>query len=143
MFEDPGPIADSNYEPAIPELASVDIGIAASVDFQSSESIDNQISESDGSQSLESINTKPSASVDTLRLLEKPETEMPKSGGRSKNRKKKNKRNVDADFLPLVPLQCQEGSLEYRVRCRGSSEPFTKIVLKILKWINLSAIHTY
>ncbi|KAF3583958.1 hypothetical protein F2Q69_00027782 [Brassica cretica] len=100
MFEDPGPTADSNHEPAIPESASVDI---------------------------ESIDTKSSASVDTFRLSEKPETEKSKSGGRSKNRKKKKKRNVDADFLPLVPLQCQEGSLEYRVRCRGSFEPFTKI----------------
>ncbi|KAF3537006.1 hypothetical protein F2Q69_00023040 [Brassica cretica] len=35
MFEDPGPTADSNREPAIPESASVDIRIAASVDFQS------------------------------------------------------------------------------------------------------------
>ena len=51
MFEDPGPTADSNHEPAIPESASVDIGIAVSVDFQSSESIDNQISASDDSYS--------------------------------------------------------------------------------------------
>ncbi|KAF2559640.1 hypothetical protein F2Q68_00014335 [Brassica cretica] len=94
--------------------------------FQSSESIDNQISASDDSQSSESIDTKPSASVDTLRLSEQPETEKSKSEGRTKNRKKKKKRNVDADFLPLVPLQCHEGSLEYRVRCRGGSEPFTK-----------------
>nr|VDD30932.1 unnamed protein product [Brassica oleracea] len=108
MFEDPGPTADSNHEPAIPESAPVDIRIAASVDFQ----IDD---------------TKPSASVDTLRLSEKPKTEKSKSGGRSKNRKKKKKRNVDADFMPLVPLQCQKGSLEYRVRCRGSSKPFTKV----------------
>ena len=49
MFEDPGPTADSNHEPSIPESASVDIGIAASVNFQSSESIDNQISASDDS----------------------------------------------------------------------------------------------
>ena len=129
MFEDPGPTADSNREPAIPESASVDIRIAASVDFQSSESIDNQPSASDDSQSSESIDTKPSASVDTLRLSEQPETEKSKSGGRTKNRKKKKKRNVDEDFLPLVPLVCQEGSLEYRVRCRGDSEPFTKVIV--------------
>ena len=63
----------------------------------------------------------------TLRISEKPETEKSKSGGRTRNRKKKKKRNVDADTLSLVPLQCQEGSLEYRVRCRGGSEPFTKV----------------
>ncbi|KAF3611557.1 hypothetical protein DY000_02048078 [Brassica cretica] len=72
-----------------------------------------------GSASSESIDTKPSASVDTLQLSKQPETEKSKSGGRTKNRKKKKKSNVDADFLPLVPLQSQEGSLEYRVRCRG------------------------
>ncbi|KAF2536718.1 hypothetical protein F2Q68_00021159 [Brassica cretica] len=126
MFEDPGPTADFNREPAIPESASVDIKVAASVDFQSSESIDNKPSELDDSQSSESIDTKPSTSVNTLRLSEQPETEKSKSGVRTKNRKKKKKRNVDANFLPLVPLQCQEGSLEYRVRCRGGSEPFTK-----------------
>ncbi|KAF2575757.1 hypothetical protein F2Q70_00004196 [Brassica cretica] len=99
--------------------ASVDIRIAASVDFQSSESIDNPPSASDDSQSSESIDTKPSASVDTFRLSEQPETEKSKSGGRNKNRKKKKKRNADADSLSVVPLQCQEGSLQYRVRCRG------------------------
>ncbi|KAF3601563.1 hypothetical protein F2Q69_00034964 [Brassica cretica] len=102
MFEDPGPTADSNREPAKPESLSVDIRIAASID------------------------KKPSASVDTLRLSEQPETEKSKSGGRIKNRKKKNKRNADADSLSVIPLQCQESSLEYRVRCRGDSEPFTK-----------------
>ena len=127
MFEDPGPTADSNHEPAIPELASLDIGIAASVDFQSSESIDNQISASDGSQSSDSINTKPSASVETLQLSKQPETEKSKSGGRTRNRKKKKKRNVDVDFLSLVPLQCKEASLTYRVCCRGGSESFTKV----------------
>ncbi|KAF2609096.1 hypothetical protein F2Q68_00044062 [Brassica cretica] len=66
MFEDPGPTADSNHEPAIPESASVDIGNAASVDFQSSESINNRPSASDDSQSSESIDMKTSASVDTL-----------------------------------------------------------------------------
>ena len=62
-----------------------------------------------------------------LRLSEQPETEKSKFGGRTKNKKKKKKRNVHADFLLLVPLQCQQGSLEYRVRCRGGSEPFTKV----------------
>ncbi|KAF3565114.1 hypothetical protein DY000_02016146 [Brassica cretica] len=110
--------------------ASVDIRIAASVDFQSSESIDNPPSASDDSQSSESIDTKPSASVDTFRLSEQPETEKSKSGGRNKNRKKKKKRNADADSLSVVPLQCQEGSLQYRVRCRGGSKPFTKVKVK-------------
>ncbi|KAF3532118.1 hypothetical protein DY000_02040928 [Brassica cretica] len=127
MLEDPGPTADSNREPAIPESTSVDIRVAASVDFQSLESIDNKPSESEDSQSSESFDTKPSTSVDTLRLSEHPKIEKSKSGGRTKNRKKKKKRNVDADFLPLVPLQYQEGSLEYRVRCRGGSESFTKV----------------
>ncbi|KAF3604458.1 hypothetical protein F2Q69_00034955 [Brassica cretica] len=68
-------------------------------------------------------------SVNTLRLSEKLETEKSKSGGRTKNRKKKKKRNVDEDFLPLVPLVCQDGSLEYRVRCRGGSELFTKVIV--------------
>ncbi|KAF2594037.1 hypothetical protein F2Q70_00042364 [Brassica cretica] len=89
-------------------------------------SIDNKPSESDDSQSSESIDLKFSASVDTLRLSEQPETEKSKSGGRNKNRKKKKKRNADADSLSVVPLQCQAGSLEYRVRCRGGSESFTK-----------------
>uniref|UniRef100_A0A0D3D4B4 Uncharacterized protein n=1 Tax=Brassica oleracea var. oleracea TaxID=109376 RepID=A0A0D3D4B4_BRAOL len=31
------------------------------------------------------------------------------------------------DSLSVVPLHCQAGSLEYRVRCRGDSEPFTKV----------------
>ena len=66
MLEDPGPTADSNREPAIPESTSVDIRVAASVDFQSLESIDNKPSESEDSQSSESIDTKPSTSVDTL-----------------------------------------------------------------------------
>ena len=127
MFEDPGPTADFNREPAIPESASVEIRVAASVDFQSSESIDNKPSESDDSQSSESIDTKLSASVDTLRVSEQPETEKSKSGVRNKNRKKKKKRNADADSLSVVPLQCQEGSLQYRVRCRGGSKPFTKV----------------
>ena len=72
---------------------------------------------------------KPSASVDTLRLLEQPNTEKSKSGGMTTNRTKKKKRNVDEDFLPLVPLQCQEGSPEYRMCCRGGSEPFTKVTV--------------
>ncbi|KAF3590908.1 hypothetical protein DY000_02021752 [Brassica cretica] len=126
MFEDPGPTTDSNREPTIPESASVDIRTSASVDFQSSESIDNKPSESNDSQSSESIDTKPSASVDALRVSEQPETEKSKSGGRNKNRKKKKKRNADANSLTVVPLQCQDGSLEYRVRCRGGSESFTK-----------------
>ncbi|KAF3602488.1 hypothetical protein F2Q69_00035479 [Brassica cretica] len=54
----PGPTADSNHQPAIPESASVDIRVAASVDFQSSESINNKHSESEDSQSSESIDTK-------------------------------------------------------------------------------------
>uniref|UniRef100_A0A0D3CST7 Uncharacterized protein n=1 Tax=Brassica oleracea var. oleracea TaxID=109376 RepID=A0A0D3CST7_BRAOL len=101
--------------------------IPSSVDFQSSESTDNQTSASGDSQSSDSIDTKPLASVDNLQLSEQPETEKSKSGGRTKNRKKKKKRKVDADFLPLVPLQCQEESLEYRVRCRGGYEPFTNV----------------
>ncbi|KAF3532000.1 hypothetical protein DY000_02040774 [Brassica cretica] len=125
MFEDPGPTADSNHEPAIPESESVDIKIAPSVDFQSSESIDNQPSASDDSQSSESIDTKPSALVDTLRISEQLETEKSKSGGRTRNRKKKKKRN--ADSLSVVPLQCQEASLAYRVRCKGGSESFIKV----------------
>ncbi|KAF3515044.1 hypothetical protein F2Q69_00004738 [Brassica cretica] len=127
MFQDPGPTADSNREPAIPESASVDIRTSASVDFQFSESIDNKPSELDDSQSSESINTKPSASIDTIRLSEQPKTEKSKPEGRNKNRKKKKKRNADSDSLSVVPLQCQEGSLEYRVRCRGGSESFTKV----------------
>ncbi|XP_013601165.1 PREDICTED: uncharacterized protein LOC106308557 [Brassica oleracea var. oleracea] len=127
MFEDAGPTADSNRVPAKPESVSFDIRIAASVDIQSSKSIDNKPSASDDSQSSESIDTKPSASVDTLRLSEQPKTEKSKSEGLSKNRKKKKKRNADADSLSVVPLQCQEGSLEYRVRCRGDSKPFTKV----------------
>ena len=42
-------------------------------------------------------------------------------------RKKKMKRNVDADILSLVPSQCQEESLEYRVHCIGGQKPFTKV----------------
>ncbi|KAF2569700.1 hypothetical protein F2Q68_00025023 [Brassica cretica] len=91
------------------------------------ESIDNKLSESDDSQSSESIDTKPSTSVDALRVSEQAETEKFKSWGRNKNKKKKKKRNSDADSLSVVPLQCQEGSLEYRVRCRGGYEPFTKV----------------
>ncbi|KAF3536557.1 hypothetical protein F2Q69_00022883 [Brassica cretica] len=52
MFEDSGPTADSNRQPAIPESASVDIRTSASVNFQYSESID----------------TKPSASI-ILKIL--------------------------------------------------------------------------
>ncbi|KAF3497378.1 hypothetical protein DY000_02052916 [Brassica cretica] len=81
MFEDAGPTADSNREPAKPKSVSFDIRIAASVDIQSSKSIDNKPSASDDSQSSESIDTKPSASVDTLRLSEQPKTEKSKSGG--------------------------------------------------------------
>ncbi|KAF3605754.1 hypothetical protein DY000_02047923 [Brassica cretica] len=88
---------------------------------------DNKPSASDDSQSSESIDAKPSASVDTLRLSEQPETEKSKSRGRTKNTKKKKKRTEDADSLSVVPLQCQEGSLEYRVCCRGCPEPFTKV----------------
>ncbi|KAF3574184.1 hypothetical protein F2Q69_00059029 [Brassica cretica] len=91
------------------------------------ESNDSQPSESNDSQSSESIDTKLSASVDTLRLSEQPETEKSKSGGRKKNRKKKKKKNTYADSLSVVPLECQEGSLEYRVRCREGSESFTKV----------------
>ncbi|KAF3529361.1 hypothetical protein DY000_02040076 [Brassica cretica] len=109
-----------------PESASVDIRIAASVDYQPSESIDNQPSASDNFQSSESIVAKLSASIDALRVLEQSESEKSKFGGTTRNRKKKKKRNADADFLSVVPLQCQEGSLEYRVRCRGGHEPFTK-----------------
>uniref|UniRef100_A0A0D3CDK5 Uncharacterized protein n=1 Tax=Brassica oleracea var. oleracea TaxID=109376 RepID=A0A0D3CDK5_BRAOL len=111
--------------------SSIDTTSTTSINTTSTTSIDTldraTIDTSNDSQSSESIDTKPSASVDTLRLSEQPETEKSKSEGRTKNRKKKKKRNVDADFLPLVPLQCQEGSLEYRVRCRGGSEPFTKV----------------
>ena len=127
MFEDPGPTVDSNNEPAKQESVSVDIRIAASVDIQSSKSNDNKPSASNDSQSSESINTKPSASVDTLRLSEQPETEKSKFGGRTKNIKKKNKRNADTYSLSVVPMQSQKGSLEYRVRCRGDYEPFTKV----------------
>ncbi|XP_013679666.1 uncharacterized protein LOC106384211 [Brassica napus] len=96
MFEDPGPTTDSNCEPTIPESASVDFRTLASVDFQSSESIDNKPSESDDSQSSESIDTKPSASVDASKFQNNPR------------------------------LRSLNGSLEYRVRCRGGSESFTK-----------------
>ncbi|KAF2584477.1 hypothetical protein F2Q70_00036159 [Brassica cretica] len=88
------------------------------------ESIDNQPSASYDSQSSESIDTKPSALFDTLRISEQLETEKSKSGGRTRNRKTKKKRN--ADSLSVVPLQCQEASLVYRVRCKGGSESFIK-----------------
>ena len=103
-FEDPRPTVDSNNEPAKPELVSVDIRIAASVDIQSSKLNDNKPLASNDSQSSESINTKPSASVDALRLSEQPETEKSMFGGRTKNRKKKNKRNADTDSLSVVPM---------------------------------------
>ena len=60
------------------------------------------------------INTQPSASVDTLRISEHSKTEKLKCGGKAW--KKKKKKNVDTNFLSLIPSQCHEGSLEYRVR---------------------------
>ena len=71
---------------------------------------------------------KPSTSVDTLQISKQPKTEKSKSGGRTRNMKKK-KKNLDADFLSLVPLQCQERSLQNRVCCRGGPEPFTKVTV--------------
>ncbi|KAL0742292.1 hypothetical protein Bca4012_083805 [Brassica carinata] len=103
MFEDPTPTVDSDRQPANPRSASIDRKHTTSVDTQSSKS------------------------VDTLQNSEQPETEKSKSGGRTMNRKKKKKKNVDADFLSLVPSQCPEGSLKYRVHCRGGHEPFTKV----------------
>ena len=104
--------ADSTREPAKPKSASIDNQPSASVDMQPSESID----------------TKLPASVDTLHISEQAVTEKSKSGGRTRQRKKKKrKKNIDADFLSLVPSQFQEGSLAYRVRCRGGHEPFTKV----------------
>ena len=45
----------------------------------------------------------------------------------NRKKKKKKKKNADADSLSVVPLQCQEGSLEHRVRCRGGPELFAKV----------------
>ncbi|KAF2612198.1 hypothetical protein F2Q70_00011227 [Brassica cretica] len=59
----------------------------------------------------------PRAFVNNINKMRKRDTET----------KRKKKKNVDADFLSLVPSQFQEGSLEYIVRCRGGPEPFTKI----------------
>ncbi|KAG5389172.1 hypothetical protein IGI04_030713 [Brassica rapa subsp. trilocularis] len=104
--------ADSTREPAKPESASIDNQPSASVDKQPSESID----------------TKLPASVDAPHSSEHAMTEKSKSGGRTMHiKKKKRKKNIDADFLSLVPSQFQEGSLECRVRCRGSHKPFTKV----------------
>ena len=104
--------ADSTREPAKPKSALIDNQPSASVDKQPSELID----------------TKLSASVDTLHISEQAVTEKSKFGARTKQRKKKKrKKNIDADFLSLVPSQFQEGSLECRVRCRGGHEPFTKV----------------
>ena len=111
-FDDEAHIADSTREPAKPESESIDNQPSASVDKQPSESID----------------TKLPASVDTLHISEQAVTEKSKSGGRTRQRKKKKrKKNIDADFLSLVPSQFQEGSLECRVHCRGGHEPFTKV----------------
>ncbi|KAF3493322.1 hypothetical protein DY000_02052295 [Brassica cretica] len=98
----------------------------------------------DANDQTTSIDSITSPSIDTNRILEQTEYEVcqnlfdgdtttrsGKSGGRKNNRKKKNKRNADADSLSVVPLQCQEGSLEYRVRCREGSESFTKSITSI------------
>ena len=68
---------------------------------------------------------KPVVSIDVLRISEQTKTAKPKSGGRA--RKKKKKKNVDAHFLSLIPSLFNEGSLEYRVHCRGGPEHFTKV----------------
>ncbi|KAF3577724.1 hypothetical protein DY000_02033231 [Brassica cretica] len=76
MFEDLGCTSDSNHEPAIPESASIDIGIAALVDFQSTESIDNQPLTSDDSQSSEStqnlLNRSTPSEIQNSRRLKSP-----------------------------------------------------------------------
>ncbi|KAL0796228.1 hypothetical protein Bca101_067605 [Brassica carinata] len=99
--------------------ASIDREPRTSVDIQPATSIAIQFSPLVDKQPSESIDTKLSASVDTLQFSEQLETEKTKSGGRTRNRKKKRKNYIYVDFLLLVPLQCQEGSLEYKVRCRG------------------------
>ncbi|KAG5398188.1 hypothetical protein IGI04_020002 [Brassica rapa subsp. trilocularis] len=68
-----------------------------------------------------------SASVNTLQISKQTGTKKSKSGGRTKKMKKKKKWNEDSDFMSLVPSQCKEESLEYRVRCRGGPELFTKV----------------
>ncbi|KAF2559866.1 hypothetical protein F2Q68_00015355 [Brassica cretica] len=117
LSDDEAHTADSTREPVKLESASMDDQPSASVDKQPSESID----------------TKLPASVDTLHISEQAVTEKSKSGGRTRQRKKKRKKNIDADFLALVPSQFQDGSLECRVRCRGGHEPFTKVLGKDLK----------
>ncbi|XP_018459560.1 uncharacterized protein LOC108830463 [Raphanus sativus] len=111
MFEDPAPPADSDREPAKLVSASIDIHLSTSVD----------------NEPHELINTKLAASIDTLQISEHNETEKSKSGRRTRKRKKKKKKNEDANFLSLVPSQCQEGSLEYKVRYRGGPASFTKV----------------
>ncbi|KAG5410896.1 hypothetical protein IGI04_007215 [Brassica rapa subsp. trilocularis] len=122
LSDDEAHTADSTREPAKSKSASIDNQPSASVDKQPSESIDPKLP----------------ASVDTLHISEQTVTEKSKSGGRTRQRKKKKrKKNIDADFLSLVPSQFQEGSLECRVRCRGGHEPFTKLIGKYLKQISL------
>ena len=69
-------------------MISFDIQISASVDTQPSKSID----------------MMPIASTDTLRVSDQTETVNSKFGGRTRKRKNKKKKNVDGDFLSLVPL---------------------------------------
>ena len=105
--DDPTPTDYSSYATAKIASASIDTKPLESIDPKPPESIDIQLS----------------ASIDVLQISEHTEFEKPKSGGRRKKRKKKKK----VDAMSLTPLLCNEGSVGYKVRCRGGLQSFTKV----------------
>ncbi|WZY89338.1 hypothetical protein YC2023_046073 [Brassica napus] len=59
---------------------------------------------------------------------EDPSTDPTKFRGNSRVKQKVQKKRVKGDpTMTLIPLKCDENSIEYEVKCKGTSKPFSKV----------------
>ncbi|KAG5384225.1 hypothetical protein IGI04_035695 [Brassica rapa subsp. trilocularis] len=59
---------------------------------------------------------------------EDPNTDPTKFRGNSRVKQKVQKKRVKGDpTVTLIPLKCDENSIEYEVKCKGTSKPFSKV----------------
>ncbi|KAG5415359.1 hypothetical protein IGI04_002926 [Brassica rapa subsp. trilocularis] len=59
---------------------------------------------------------------------EDPSTDPTKFRGNSRVKQKVQKKRIKGDpTMTLIPLKCDENSIEYEVKCKGTSKPFSKV----------------
>ena len=57
-----------------------------------------------------------------------PHTDTKKLSGNAKVNEKVQKKRVKGDpMMTLIPRLCDEKSIEYEVKCKGTSKPFSKV----------------